>query len=169
MTKNPHFHSINKNIDVHFHFIRNLIAKEDIVLKHYNTHKQLAHVITKSLAADKFLYLRVCLVYVTLSQRVIFKTNSKYDQVNCYCQSYILGLVGFWLVISFLVNGSNGHSVTYQFVILSLYIVVLSLISYTEKSKSLKHTIFLTFDPIFLLKVLEPITPTWYYVNTIRL
>ena len=39
-------------------FIRDLVAKEEIVLKHCNTHKQLADILTKSLEADKFIYLR---------------------------------------------------------------------------------------------------------------
>ena len=61
MTKNPYLLSKNKNIDVRFHFIRDLVAKEDIVLKHYNSHKKLAHIFTKLLAADKFIYLRALL------------------------------------------------------------------------------------------------------------
>ena len=61
MTKNPNFHSRTKHIDVRFHFIRDLVAKEDIVLKHYNSHKKLAHIFTKLLAADKFIYLRALL------------------------------------------------------------------------------------------------------------
>ncbi|WMV14848.1 hypothetical protein MTR67_008233, partial [Solanum verrucosum] len=58
MTKNPSFHSRTKHIDVRFHFIRDLVAKEEIVLKHCSTHEQLADLLTKSLAANKFIHLR---------------------------------------------------------------------------------------------------------------
>ena len=58
--------------------------KEDIVLKHCNTHKQLAHIITKSLAVDKFVYLRALLGVCNFESRVTFKTDSKYDQVNYF-------------------------------------------------------------------------------------
>ncbi|KAM3308877.1 secreted RxLR effector protein like [Capsicum chacoense] len=61
MTKNPSFHSRTKHIDVRFHFIHDLVAKEEIILKHCSTHKQLADILTKSLAADKFIYLRALL------------------------------------------------------------------------------------------------------------
>ena len=33
MTKNPNFHSRTKHIDVRFHFIRDLVAKEEIVVE----------------------------------------------------------------------------------------------------------------------------------------
>ncbi|KAF3649091.1 hypothetical protein FXO38_17852 [Capsicum annuum] len=61
MTKNPSFHSRTKHIDIRFHFIRDLVAKEEIILKHCSTHKKLADILTKSLAADKFIYLRALL------------------------------------------------------------------------------------------------------------
>ncbi|KAF3659392.1 putative LRR receptor-like serine/threonine-protein kinase EFR-like [Capsicum annuum] len=54
MTKNPSFHSRTKHIDVHFHFICDLVAKEQIIVKHCSTHKQLADILTKSLAADNW-------------------------------------------------------------------------------------------------------------------
>ncbi|XP_016566838.2 uncharacterized mitochondrial protein AtMg00810-like [Capsicum annuum] len=38
-----------------------LDAKEQIIVKHCSTHKQLADILTKSLAADKFIYLRALL------------------------------------------------------------------------------------------------------------
>lgn len=61
MTKYPTFHSKTKHIDVRFHFIRDLFAKEEIILKHCSTHEQLADILTKSLAVDKFVYLRALL------------------------------------------------------------------------------------------------------------
>ncbi|KAF2317151.1 hypothetical protein GH714_012231 [Hevea brasiliensis] len=37
MTKNPAFHGRMKHIDIHFHFIRKLVAKGEIILKFCNT------------------------------------------------------------------------------------------------------------------------------------
>ena len=67
MTKKPSFHSRTKHIDVRFHFIRDLVAKEEILLKYCSTHKQLADILTKSLAADKFIYLRALLGVCNMS------------------------------------------------------------------------------------------------------
>jgi len=61
MTKNPSFHSRTKHINVHFHFIHHLVVKEEIILKHCRTHKQLADILTKSLTIDKLIYLRAFL------------------------------------------------------------------------------------------------------------
>lgn len=56
MTRNPTFHMRMKHIDIHFHFIRDLVAKNEIILKHCNTHEQVANVLTKSHSREKFIY-----------------------------------------------------------------------------------------------------------------
>ena len=58
MIKNPNFHSRRKHIDVSFHFICDLVAMEEIILKHFSTHEQLDDILTKLLEADRFIYLR---------------------------------------------------------------------------------------------------------------
>uniref|UniRef100_A0A3Q7EBA5 Reverse transcriptase Ty1/copia-type domain-containing protein n=1 Tax=Solanum lycopersicum TaxID=4081 RepID=A0A3Q7EBA5_SOLLC len=73
MTKNQIFHSRKKNIDVRFHFIQDVVAKEDIVLKHCNTHKQLAHIFMKSLEAYKFIYLRASICFCNSKSRGIIE------------------------------------------------------------------------------------------------
>ncbi|CAL5412844.1 unnamed protein product [Camellia sinensis] len=47
MTKNPAFHSRTKHIDMRLHFIRDLVAKEEVTLKYCTTHEQLADILTK--------------------------------------------------------------------------------------------------------------------------
>lgn len=80
MTNN--FHSRIKHIDVRFHFIHELVAKEEIILKHCSTHQQLTDILTKSLASDNFICLRALPESVTLNQGGVLKTNSVYNLVN---------------------------------------------------------------------------------------
>jgi len=53
MTKNPTFHSRTKHIDIRYHFIRTLVASEEITLSYCSTHKQIANILTKSLPRAK--------------------------------------------------------------------------------------------------------------------
>ncbi|KAK2986470.1 hypothetical protein RJ640_000224 [Escallonia rubra] len=67
MTKNPTFHGRTKHIYIHFHFIRDLVAKEELSLKYCSTNEQLADVLTKSLSIEKFIYFRSLLGVVSVS------------------------------------------------------------------------------------------------------
>ena len=58
MTKNPMFHSWTKHIEIRFHFIRELIAKEEFSLSYRSTHEQWVDVLTKALSKEKFCYFR---------------------------------------------------------------------------------------------------------------
>ncbi|TYK04671.1 Retrovirus-related Pol polyprotein from transposon TNT 1-94 [Cucumis melo var. makuwa] len=58
MTKNLTFHSRTKHIDIHFHFIRDLVAKEEFSLSYCSTHEQWADILTKALSTEKFYYFR---------------------------------------------------------------------------------------------------------------
>ncbi|KAF2303067.1 hypothetical protein GH714_013211 [Hevea brasiliensis] len=58
MTKNPTFHSRTKHIELRHHFICDLIAKEEIILKYCSTNEQLADILTKALSKEKFCYFR---------------------------------------------------------------------------------------------------------------
>ncbi|PHT76747.1 hypothetical protein T459_20269 [Capsicum annuum] len=49
MTKYPSFHSRTKHIDIHYHFIRNLVTDGIISLKFCGTNNQVTDVLTKSL------------------------------------------------------------------------------------------------------------------------
>lgn len=53
ITKNPAMHGRTKHIDIRFHFIRDLVADGEIILKYCSTHDQLADVFTKSLPSEK--------------------------------------------------------------------------------------------------------------------
>ncbi|OIT23111.1 putative mitochondrial protein, partial [Nicotiana attenuata] len=49
MTKNPVFHGRSKHIDIRHHFIRELVAKGPIELKHCSTEEQATDILTKVL------------------------------------------------------------------------------------------------------------------------
>ncbi|KAA0058475.1 Retrovirus-related Pol polyprotein from transposon TNT 1-94 [Cucumis melo var. makuwa] len=58
MMKNPTFHSQTKHIDIRFHFIRDLVAKEEVSLSYCSTHEQWTDILTKTLSKEKFCYFR---------------------------------------------------------------------------------------------------------------
>ena len=62
LEKNQVHHSRTKNFDMKYHFIRDLVQKNDVELKHINTKDQLADIFTKAVAKDHFLALRDKLV-----------------------------------------------------------------------------------------------------------
>lgn len=49
MTKNPAFQERTKHIDICLHFIRELVEREEIILKFCNTNEQVADIFTKAM------------------------------------------------------------------------------------------------------------------------
>ncbi|WVZ93229.1 hypothetical protein U9M48_039227 [Paspalum notatum var. saurae] len=58
LSKNPVFHDRSKHIDTKFHFIRECLDREQIVLRHTPTEEQLADFLTKPLGKKRFQALR---------------------------------------------------------------------------------------------------------------
>ncbi|KAG8472574.1 hypothetical protein CXB51_034372 [Gossypium anomalum] len=54
LTKDQMFHERTKHIDVRYHFVRDIIARGDIVLSKISTHENPADMMTKSLPITKF-------------------------------------------------------------------------------------------------------------------
>ena len=79
MTKNSTFHNRTKHIDIHFHFIRDLVAKEEVSLSYCSTHEQWADILTKALSKEKFCYFRAMMgISKNLNQEGVLKTDSNY-------------------------------------------------------------------------------------------
>ncbi|KAG8648959.1 hypothetical protein MANES_08G054502v8 [Manihot esculenta] len=58
LAKNSVYHDRSKHIDTRFHFIRQCVQSEVIELEYVNTNEQLADILTKPLARQRFLELR---------------------------------------------------------------------------------------------------------------
>ena len=54
LASNPVFHANTKHIEVHYHFVREKVLKQVIVLKKVGTNDQVADVFTKALSRAKF-------------------------------------------------------------------------------------------------------------------
>ncbi|WVZ04379.1 hypothetical protein V8G54_025185 [Vigna mungo] len=58
LAKNPISHGRSKHIDIKYHFLRDMVTKGKIALKHCRTELQLADIFTKSLNQERFKFLR---------------------------------------------------------------------------------------------------------------
>jgi hypothetical protein len=70
MSNNPVMHKRTKHIDIRYHFVRDAIARGDIVLKYIPTDKQLADALTKAVPKPKIEYFRDHVMGVSKSQNV---------------------------------------------------------------------------------------------------
>ncbi|CAI5717429.1 unnamed protein product [Peronospora effusa] len=58
LAKNPEFHKRTKHIDIRYHFVREKVEKNQVVLQYCPTQDMLADIMTKAIAAPKFTILR---------------------------------------------------------------------------------------------------------------
>jgi hypothetical protein len=68
LSKNPVFHERSKHIDVRFHFIRECVGDRKLDIEHVRTEEQIADILTKPLARDRFCELREKLGVVKISK-----------------------------------------------------------------------------------------------------
>ena len=54
MTENPVFHDRSKNIEIHYHYIRDMVQRGALKLLYVSTDEQVADVLTKPLSCVKF-------------------------------------------------------------------------------------------------------------------
>lgn len=69
LIKNPEFHKRTKHIDVKYHFIREKFSNEFFDLQYVSTENQIADILTKPLAKDKFIRFRSLMGIVQLNQQ----------------------------------------------------------------------------------------------------
>jgi len=69
LSKNPVFHDRSKHIDVRFHFIRECVEEGRVCVASIGTTEQLADIMTKALARERFCELRTKLGLVKLKQK----------------------------------------------------------------------------------------------------
>ena len=58
LSENPVFHDKSKHIEIKYHFIRDMVMKGAVKLDYIATDEQVADVLTKPLAREKFEYFR---------------------------------------------------------------------------------------------------------------
>ena len=58
ISQNPVYHGQTKHIEVRYHFIRNCVEENKVMLKYVRTDDQLADLFTKPLGITKFLEFR---------------------------------------------------------------------------------------------------------------
>ncbi|CAL5390436.1 unnamed protein product [Camellia sinensis] len=92
MTKSPAFHSRTKHIDMRLHFIRDLVAKEEVTLKYCTTHEQLADILTKSLSKEKFFYFRAFLGVCNFESRGSVEERFKARHLHSEWEQTVNGL-----------------------------------------------------------------------------
>ena len=54
LEKNPTYHSKTKNIDVQYHFVRDMVEEKKVLLEEVDTLKNVANSLTKSVSIKKF-------------------------------------------------------------------------------------------------------------------
>jgi hypothetical protein len=66
LEKNPSYHSKTKNIDVQYHFVRDMVEEMKVLLETVDTLKNVVDSLTKSVSTEKFSWCRVTAGIVAL-------------------------------------------------------------------------------------------------------
>ena len=53
-TKNPNFHSTIKHTDIKYHYVKNMVARDEVNLKYISTYDIIADPLTKAVTRDVF-------------------------------------------------------------------------------------------------------------------
>ena len=58
LAKNPAYHSKKKHIDVHYHFVKDVVEEKNVLLVKVDTLKNVANAFTNSVSTQKFSWCR---------------------------------------------------------------------------------------------------------------
>ena len=58
LAKNPTFHARSKHIDVQYHFVREMVKENKVLLQKFDTLKNVVNSLTKSVSTKKFSWCR---------------------------------------------------------------------------------------------------------------
>lgn len=70
LAKNPMFHGRSKHIDIQYHFIRECVERDKVILKHFRSREQRADILTKGLTTLKFEQMRKLLGVKDLCRQI---------------------------------------------------------------------------------------------------
>jgi hypothetical protein len=83
LASNPIFHARTKHVEVDYHFIREKVARKDLVTQYLSTLEQVADIFTKGLTSARFFLLRdklkVCISPISLRGAVNKEDNRSYS------------------------------------------------------------------------------------------
>ena len=66
LEKNPTYHSKTNHIDVQYHFVRDMVEEKMVLLEKFDTLKNVADSLTKSVSTENFSWCRVIMGIVAL-------------------------------------------------------------------------------------------------------
>ncbi|KAH7429742.1 hypothetical protein KP509_09G063700 [Ceratopteris richardii] len=108
LAKNPVYHAKTKHIEVRYHFIRDCLATESIILEKVHTRDNAADVLTKALPKDSF---RHCChliggyLILDLTQSLVYcVTCPSSGRYSLYTYTQV-----FFIILSFFSHSYSGH------------------------------------------------------------
>nr|GEW03870.1 retrovirus-related Pol polyprotein from transposon TNT 1-94 [Tanacetum cinerariifolium] len=126
LARNPVLHARSKHIEIKYHFIRELIEKEEINLEHCKTKEQMADIMTKSLAPKKHeefcSQLGVSQVCPNTSDPKLVRINTTgYPTVNWEVEVFMLS-TRVWKSVSYISPAFKTYDLIFRLVFVNGFI-----------------------------------------------
>ena len=129
LSKNPVQHSKSKNIEIHYHFIRDLVEERVVCLEFIHTDNQKADIFTKPLDGPRFESLRKTISVGTIPWiSCVMYASLGYILLLCGSHTTLLAICiawSYWLLIAL-----------FTFVVLTLLLLINHFLIMCQKSKN---------------------------------